>query len=62
MLVTVINRYKEIGAWNQTPIMTAESLNLLQEVIKSAGQLDKVVEFDKIVDNRFGEEAVKKVK
>ncbi len=62
VLETVINRYKEIGAWNQTPIMTAESFNLLQEVIKSAGQLDKVVEFDKIVDNRFAEEALKKVK
>lgn len=62
VLVTVINRYKEIGAWNQTPIMTPESLVLLQEVIKSAGQLDKVVEFDKIVNNRFAEEAVKKIK
>jgi len=62
ILITVINRYKEIGAWSETPVMTEESLDLLQEVIKTAGQLDKKVEFENIVDNKYAEEAVDKVK
>ncbi len=62
ILTTVINRYKEIGAWSETPVMTEESLDLLQEVIKTAGQLDKKVEFENIVDNKYAEEAVDKVK
>ncbi len=62
LLVTVINRYKEIGAWNETPVMTEESLGLLQKVMKSAGYLDKEADFNKLVNNSFAEEAVKKVK
>lgn len=62
LLITVINRYKEIGAWNEDPIMTEESLNLLQEVMKSAGQLDKNADYEKLVNNSFAEEAMKKVK
>lgn len=62
LLITVINRYKEIDAWNDTPIMTEESLDLLQEVIKTAGQLDKKVEFEKIVDNKYAVEAVNTIK
>lgn len=61
-LVTVINRYKEIGAWSENPIMTEESLDLLQEVMKTAGQLDKKADYDKLVDNKYAEEAIKKVK
>lgn len=62
LLVTVINRYKEIGAWNETPVMTEESLGLLQKVMKTAGQLEKEAEFNKLVNNKFAEEAIKKVK
>ncbi len=62
ILITVINRYKEIGAWSESPVMTEESLDLLQEVIKTAGQLDKKVEFENIVDNKYAKEAVDKVK
>jgi NitT/TauT family transport system substrate-binding protein len=62
LLVTVINRYKEIGAWNEDPIMTEESLNLLQEVMKSAGQLEKNADYDKLVNNSFAEKAMKNIK
>ena len=44
ILITVINRYKEIDAWCDNPITTPESLELLQEVMNSAGELDKKVE------------------
>lgn len=62
LLVTVINRYKEIDAWSVNPIMTKESLELLQEVMRTAGQLDKNADYEKLVNNAFAEEAMKKVK
>ncbi len=62
LLTTVVNRYKDIDAWSETPIMTPESLELLQKVMQTAGQLDKKVEFNQLVDNTFAEKAVKNVK
>jgi NitT/TauT family transport system substrate-binding protein len=62
LLVTVINRYKEIDAWCKDPIMTEDSLNNLQKVMKEAGELDKYVDYDKMVNNSFAEEAIKKIK
>jgi NitT/TauT family transport system substrate-binding protein len=62
LLVTVIDRYKEIGAWNETPVMTEDSLGLLQKVMKSAGYLDKEADFKKLVNNTFAQKAVDTVK
>ena len=33
VLATVVERYQSIDAWNQTPVMTQESFNRLQDVI-----------------------------
>lgn len=62
LLVTVINRYKEIDAWKKDPIMTEEALNNLQAVMKEAGELDKYVDYDKIVNTSFAENAIKNIK
>lgn len=62
ILIAVINNYKKIDAYKGNPITTPESLDLLQTVIQTAGELDKKVEYEKIVDTRFAEEAMKKVK
>ncbi|MFZ5352230.1 MAG: ABC transporter substrate-binding protein [Bacillota bacterium] len=58
ILITVINRYKEIGAWNETPVMIPESLELLQDIMETAGQLDKRVKAEILVNNEFAEKAV----
>ena len=62
ILVTVINRYKEIGAWCKDPITPPETLDLLQEVMQSAGELDKKVEYDEIVTQEFAKKAIETVK
>ena len=59
VLETVVQRYKDIDAWNKTPIMTEDSFNRLQDVIEEAGELTKKVEFDKLVNNTFAEKSVK---
>lgn len=62
LLTTVAKRYKEQDAWSKDPIMKKESLDLLQEVIQTAGQLKKPAPYDKVVTVKFAEEALKKVK
>ncbi len=62
ILATVVNRYKEIDAWNDKPISIPESFERLQEVMVTAGELDKRVEYDVLFNDKFAEEAIKKIK
>jgi len=57
VLTTVAQRYKDIDAWNETPVMKQESLERLETVMESAGLLDTRVDFNKLVDNSFAEKA-----
>lgn len=62
ILIAVINNYKKIDAYRANPTTTKESFDRLQDVIQTAGQLDKKVDYEKIFDQKFAEEAMKKVK
>lgn len=55
-LAIAVESYLEIDAWCSTPVMTEESLDRLQEIMKNAGELDKEVAFEDIVDNSIAEE------
>lgn len=59
LLETVIERYKGIDVWNDTPVLKEESFNLLQTVISEAGELKQKAPYDKIVNNTFANEAIK---
>ena len=59
LLESAVARYKEIGAYAETPVMTEESFNLLQKVISDAGELTKTAPYDKVVNNTFAEKAIK---
>ena len=59
VLTKVVERYKGIDAWNATPIMTKESFERLQEVMTNAGELEKMVPYEDIVNNQFAEESIK---
>lgn len=58
-LTTVVQRYQDIGAWNETPVMEQAALERLETVIETAGVIthDEWVEFDKLVDNSYAEKA-----
>ncbi len=55
LLTEVTKRHKDIDAWNTNGIMTEESFNRLQDVMESAGELEKRVVMSEIVDNSFSE-------
>ena len=59
LLATVIQNYKDIDAWNDTPILKEEAFDRLQEVMTMAGELKNKVPYDKIVNNSFAENSVK---
>ena len=59
MLESSIQRYKDIDAWNKTPILTEEAFNKLQDVIEEAGELEKRADYEKVVNNKYAEEAIK---
>lgn len=58
-LTTVVQRYKDIDAWCQDPVLKEESLNRLMEVMELAGELDARPQYSTIVNTSFAEKAMK---
>lgn len=54
-----IQNYKNIDAWNSNPVLSEESFDRLQEVMTSAGELEKEAPYDKIVNNKYAEKSIK---
>lgn len=59
LLVEAVKSYREINAWSETPFMKEESFNLLQKVIKDAGELEKEASYKDVVNNSFAEKVTK---
>ena len=57
VLERVANRYRSIGAWNETPVMKEEAFSRLMDVMEAAGELDARVEFSDLVEQRFAQNA-----
>lgn len=54
-LEKVVERYKSIDAWNETPFMTKDAFERLQDVIQQSGELTNRVPFEDLVVNEFSE-------
>lgn len=48
-LALIIERYKQIDSWYDTTLITEESFNHVQEIMKEAGELKNKVPYDKLV-------------
>ena len=57
VLTGVVQRYKDIDAWNGSLCMEPEALDRLQAVMQEAGELKEHVDFQTIVDNTWAEKA-----
>ncbi len=58
LVITVLNRYKEIDVWNKTPYLFEEGFELLQTIIQEAGELKQKAPYDKVVNNDFANAVV----
>ena len=61
VLTQVVQRYKDIDAWNATPVMAQSSLERLETVMETAGVLEHAdwVDFDRLVDNSYARNAAR---
>lgn len=57
-LVIVAKQYRKIGAWCENPYFEEESLNNLMKVMKNAGELEKEVPYDKIVNTDISQKII----
>ncbi len=58
-LTTIVSRYYDQETWKGDLIFAEESLDLLQSILESAGELNERVPYENLVNTSFAEEAVK---
>lgn len=56
-LTKIIKRYKEQDTYKTTPDFSKDGFNLLQDILKDAGELKENVPFDKLIDQSFAKKA-----
>ncbi len=61
ILTRSVRRYKDQDSWSQNPILTKAAFTRLQDIIQSAGELDKRVPYEKMVNTQFAMQAVKDI-
>ncbi len=54
-LAASVQRYKAIDAWRTELTMTEDSFNRLQDIIDNAGELEKRVQMNKLVNNSYAQ-------
>ena len=61
VLTQVVQHYKDIDAWNATPVMAQSSLERLETVMETAGVLEHADwgDFDRLVDNSYAHNAAR---
>lgn len=55
LLAKAIQSYRDIDAWKETPVLTQESYDRLQEVMIQAGELKNKAPYDKLINNQYAE-------
>lgn len=58
LIATVIENYKEIEAYSLNPVITEDSFDRLQDIMISAGELDKKIPFDSIITNSYANKSI----
>ena len=58
-LETAVQKYKDIDAWKENPILEEAAFDKLQLIMTEAGELDVKAPYDKIVNNAFAEKVSK---
>ena len=54
-----VQKYKNIDAWKENPILKQEAFDKLQLIMTEAGELQKKAPYDKIINNAFAEKVAK---
>lgn len=52
-MITIVDRYKTAEAWKKNITINEEEWKHIQEIIISAGELDQMVDYDKLIYNKY---------
>lgn len=58
-IITIVTRYKNQDTWKENLIFEKDSFLLLQEILKSAGELDEMLPYETLISTQFAENALK---
>jgi len=58
ILTSSIQRYKEQNTWKKDPLLLEDDFYLLQQIIKNAGELDKIAPYEKVVSTEFAQKVM----
>lgn len=58
-LETSVQKYRDIDAWKENPVLKQEAFDKLQLIMTEAGELQTKAPYDKIVNNSFAEKVIK---
>ena len=58
-IVTIVTRYYEQDTWKSDLIFEKESFELLQDILNSAGELEKRAPYKDLVTTEFAKKAAK---
>lgn len=61
-LVAVVKRYKDQDSWAKNPVMTEDAFEHMQDIVKTAGVLDKKAPYKELVNTDFAQKSVEKIK
>ncbi len=53
-----VQSYKDIDAWNETPVLKKEAFDKLQLIMTEAGELEAQAPYDKVVNNKYAEKVI----
>jgi NitT/TauT family transport system substrate-binding protein len=62
VLVSSVKHYQEQNSWKTDPVLSEKDFYLLQQIIKDAGELDKIAPYEKVVTKKFAEISLKNVR
>lgn len=61
LLIECVDNYISSQVWCSNPRIEFSSFELMQEIMKEAGELEEKVNFDALVDNKFAENSISEV-
>lgn len=53
ILINAIKNYKDQNSWKTDPLMLEEDFYLLQDIMKAAGELNKIAPYEEVVTTKF---------
>lgn len=58
IIVSAVRNYIDFDMWKSTPVMNKEDFERLQDVMQNAGELQKRINFEDVVNNTYAEKVI----